>query len=154
MVRMIRRAEKALIAHDRDGSHLHLRPFVDVEDQLHRVGRRDAFVGRLHRGELVPVRGQQALEHHFGARDFRGIELAFDRKPDFLVLECVENVRLGNRFVSLVLDPPDDRPLGHVENDDFAVRDWSGSSSTSRRMSSKNCVFHNAWKSRRTASSL
>ena len=119
---MILRAENALFPYDRDRSHFHFRPFINIEDQFHGVGGGDALVGRLYRGELVPVRGQQAFDHHFGARDFRGIELAFDRKPDFLFLERIENVRLGNRFVSLVFDAADDGPLGDVENDDFPVR--------------------------------
>ena len=79
MVRMIFRVGERLVAHDRDRPHLHLRPFIDIENQLHGVRRRDAFVGGLHRGELPAVLGEQLLDHHFGALDFRGIELAFHR---------------------------------------------------------------------------
>ena len=68
------------------------------------------LVGWLHGGELVPMFGQQSLDHHFGAYDYGGIELAFDRQADFLVLEGVKDVRFRNGFVSLVLDTPNDRP--------------------------------------------
>ena len=99
----------------------HLRPFVDIEDELHGVRGRDPLVGRLHRGELPAVLREQFLDHHLGALDFRGIELAFDREPDLFVLERIQDVRFGDRFIALVLDAPDDRPLGHVEKDDFPV---------------------------------
>ena len=54
--------------------------------------------------------------------DFRGIELAFDRKPDFLVLEGVKDVRFGDRLVPFVLDPADDGPLLNIEDEDFGIR--------------------------------
>ena len=94
-------------------------PSVDVESELHRVGAGDSFERRLYDRELAAVLGQQFLQDHFGFFNARGIELALDRQSDFAVLEPVQNVRFGNRFVALVFDAPDDGPLGEVENDDF-----------------------------------
>src|ERR1700684_683372 len=54
--------------------------------------------------------------------DFCRIELAFDGKPDFLVLECVENVRLTDGLVSFVLDAANNRTFLDVKYYDLGVR--------------------------------
>ena len=65
--------------------------------------------------------GEQLLNHCFGVLDFCGIELAFDGKPDFLVLERVKNVRLADGLVSFVLDAANDRTFLDVKHDDLGV---------------------------------
>src|ERR1019366_626782 len=40
---------------------------------------------------------------------------------DFAVLEPVQDVGFGDGLVALILDAPDNRPLGHVEDDDLRV---------------------------------
>ena len=121
MVRIILRAGKRGVARDQDLADFHLRAFVDVEGELHGVRSGKSFVGGLDGRELAAVLGQQFFQDHFRFLDARGIELALDRQADFAVLEAVQDVGLGNRFVAFVLDAPDDRPFGHIKNDNFLV---------------------------------
>src|ERR1700685_3006996 len=102
-------SRKSFVALDADLSDLDLWSFINVEDELHGVRCRDSLESRPHYGELAPMLGKQLLDHGFGALDFRRIELTFDGQPDFLVLERVENVRLADGLVSLVLDAANNR---------------------------------------------
>ena len=100
---------------------LTLGPSVDGENQLDRVGRRNLLVRGLHHRELMPVLRLELLDHHLGFLDLRGIKLAFYRQAYLAVLERVENVGFADGFKPVVFDPADDRPLDHVEDDDFGV---------------------------------
>src|SRR6202041_2766909 len=114
-------AGKGLVSDDGYRADLYLGALINIKDQLHGVGRGDALVGRLDGSELGAVGCEQTLDDHFGALDLRRIELAFHAEPDFFFLEGVENVGFGDRFISLVLDPADDRPLFHMEDDNLPV---------------------------------
>src|SRR5215472_8253207 len=111
-----------MVPDDRDRSHLDFRAFINVEEELDRVRGRNSLVSRFDRCELAPMLGQQLLDDHFGALDFGGVELTFHAEADFFFLECVQDVRFGDRFVSLVLDAADDRSLGAIKDDDLPVR--------------------------------
>ncbi len=89
MVRMIRGSEKALFPTTVIVPTLTFGPSSMLKTSLTALVAGDALVSRLHRGELVPVRGEQFLDHHFGARDFCGIELALDAsEPTFFSLKA------------------------------------------------------------------
>ncbi len=121
MVRMILRDGERGVSRDHNFADLHLGSFVDVERKRYGVRARQSFVGGLDGGELAAVLGQQLLNNHFRLLDFCRIELAFNREADLAVLEPVQDVGFGDRFVALVFDAPDDGPLGDIENDDFLV---------------------------------
>ncbi len=66
-----------------------LGPFVDIEDQLHGIGGGDAFVGRLHGGELVAVGRQQGLSITTSARViFVGSNWLSTESPTFFSLKA------------------------------------------------------------------
>src|SRR5271163_3809885 len=70
---------------------------------------------------VAAMLGQQTFDYHFRALDFCGIELTLHRKPDLLVLERVQDVRFGDRLISLVLNSANDRTFLYVKHDDFSV---------------------------------
>src|SRR5579863_206456 len=113
---------KRVIPGDGDVADLHLRPFIDIERQAHRICRRDPLVCRLHRRVHVPVLGKQLLNDHFGALYFRRIEPALHRQVHFAVFERIQNVRLGNRFISFVVDIANGGAFRNVKNHNLAVR--------------------------------
>ena len=53
---------EGVVALELDFADLHLGSFIDVEDQLYRVGGGNLFVSGLYHGELAPVLGEQFLE--------------------------------------------------------------------------------------------
>ena len=112
---------KRRVSRDDNFADLHLGAFIDVERELYGVRAGEPFKGGLDGGELAAVLGEQLFQNDFRFLDFRGIELAFNREADFAVLEPVQDVGFGDRFVALVFDAPDDGALGHIENDDFLV---------------------------------
>src|SRR6267143_1945817 len=99
----------------------YLGPFLDLENQNHRVARSNPFILGRHLRKLPPMFSEQFLQYHFRLLDPRRIKLAFDAEPDFALLEPVQNVRFGDGVNSFIPDAANLRPLLHVENNDFPV---------------------------------
>ena len=69
---------KSVISLEGDHSDLHLRAFIDCENQLDSIGRRNLFVGRPYHGELMAMLRFEVLDRNFGFFDFCGVKLSLD----------------------------------------------------------------------------
>ena len=87
-------------------AHLHSGAFLDVEVHLHR-GRGNRLHLFLDGGELVPVLGEQILEHLLYPLDLGWIVLALNRKPNLFLLQAVQDIRLGDRVKAFIVDLAD-----------------------------------------------
>ena len=67
------------------------------------------------------MRCEQSLDNACGAPRLRPVERDSDRKPNFSVLKSVQNIRLGDRLISFVLDPLENGPFLHIKRDNFCV---------------------------------
>src|SRR5260370_24585953 len=111
-----------MIPRELDLAHLDLRPFFNLEDQDHRVARRNPLVLRRHLRKLPSVLAEQILQDHLCFFDAGWVKLAFHRQTDFFLFEPIQNVRFRNRMNAVVADAPDHRPLRHFEYDDLSIR--------------------------------
>src|SRR4029077_15941107 len=104
-------AGKRGVARKKYFADLHFGAFIDVEGELYGVRAGEPFEGRFDAGVLAAVLGQQLFLDDFPLFDFRGIELALNRESNLAVLEAVQDVGFGNRFVALVFDAADNGAL-------------------------------------------
>ena len=63
-----------------------------------------------------PCSDKQVLDRDFRLLDARRIVLAFDHQADFVLLEAVENVTIGNRTRADVVDLADRRLFFHLDD--------------------------------------
>ncbi len=109
-------ARERRVAGDRDLADFDLGAFHHGENHFER-GWRNAAQLRSHHCELVPVLGQQFLEHDGRVVDHIRVVHRFHRQADLAFLEPVQDIGGRNRFRALVLDVANYGPLGHDECD-------------------------------------
>src|SRR5438270_8256964 len=104
-----------------DTTDLHLRPFADYERDFN-VRRRDGADFGAHRRELVAVFSLQLLYDNFGVLDLGWIVLRLGRETNFVGLETLKNVALGNCVYAGVRNGPNARAFLDVNVQDPALR--------------------------------
>src|ERR1700683_2215230 len=92
-----------LIAFELNFADLDLGPFLDHKCDTDRSGRNLAHFG-ADRSEEASMLREQILDRDFRLLDARGIVLAFDHQADFILLEAVQHITVGNRVEANVVD--------------------------------------------------
>src|SRR5260370_35963079 len=113
---------ECVVPRELDAADLHLRPFLNFENQDDRVARRDALVLRRDFGELAAVLPKQFLQDYFRFLDARGIKLALHREADLALLEAVENVGFRNRMNAVAATAATNRPRLNLEDYVLMIR--------------------------------
>ena len=120
MARITSRRLKAWLPTIVNLADLHLRTFVNLENDFERRRRYLADLG-LHRGELTPALRQIFLDHHGGVLHLIRIVLRLDRQTDLAFLEPVQDFRNRERLVAFVIDRAHHAALHHDEAQDHAA---------------------------------
>ena len=96
-------AGHVVIAFKLDPAYLNFWPLADHERQVNRSRRQRPHL-TSNRCELVAMLSFERLDRNFRLLDFGGVVLRFGRQPDFVLLETVENIALGNGIYPRVIN--------------------------------------------------